>query len=182
MNTKALHPNTLTLLSAWERISAAPDEKSVGPRTSQHPDIVECLFVIERSDDRVWSFRNVGDRMSHLLGRGLGEHDYLNFWTGHDRDMVTAFLSGVFESRQPGIVRASGETLTGERIDIEMTLAPLHSSKVRPGQQRLLGLYQTLHGSEVLKGRPVWRHRVTAIFPPDMRNEPPHLRLVTSND
>ncbi len=182
MNTKALHPNTLTLLSAWERISAAPGDKSLGPRTSQHPDIIECLFVIERRSEGVWSFRNVGERMSNLLGRDLAEHDYLNFWTGHDREMITAFLAGVHESRQPGIVRANGETLTGERIDIEMTLAPLHSSKARPGCQRLLGLYQTLHGADVLKGRPVWRHRVTAIFPPDMRAEPPRLRLVTSND
>ena len=182
MNTKALHPNTQTLLSAWERISAAPGETGHGPRSSQHPDLIDCLFVIERSDDGVWAFRNAGERMSNLLGRELTEHNYLDFWRGHDRSMLTSFLMSVHESRQPGILKASGETLTGERIDIEMTLAPLTSLKGQSPRMRLLGLYQTLHGAEVLKGRPVWRHRLTAIFPPDTRDEEPHLRLVANND
>jgi len=182
MNMTALHPNTQTLLSAWERMSAAPAREGVGPNSAQHPDIIDCLFVLERHDEDVWAFRSAGDRMAHLLGRELAGHDYLDFWTGHDRQMLTAFLMAVHESRLPGIVQASGETLTGERIDIEMTLAPMTSLKGSSQQVRLLGLYQTLRGTEILKRRPVWRHRLTAIFPPDIRGDEPHLRLITNSD
>ncbi len=182
MNTKTLHPNTQTLLSAWERMRAAPDQTGHGPSTDQHADLIEYLFVIELSDDGVWAFRNAGDQMSTLLGRELGDHDYLDFWTGHDREMLAAFLHAVHESRQPGIVKARGETLNGQRIDIEMTLAPLTS--LRPGRQsaRILGLYQTLGATKLLAGRPIWRHRLTAVFPPDIQPDPPRLRLVASND
>ena len=50
------------------------------------------------------------------------------------------------------------------------------------GGPRVLGLYQTLGGDHRLKGRPVWRHRVTAIFPPDVRESEPRVKLVASND
>ena len=56
---------------------------------------------------------------------------------------------------------------------------------VRPGGQtdtpRLLGLYQTLGGEPMLKGRPIWRHRISMLVPPDTRTEGPQLRLVATN-
>jgi len=182
MNVKTLHPNTQTLLSAWQRMSAAPAQVGHGPSTKDHPDLVDCLFVIERDEDGTWLFRNAGERMARLLGRELAEHDYLDFWTGPDRNMLLAFLSSVHESRLPGILKARGETLTGQRIDIEMTLAPLTSLQPNSRKVRLLGLYQTLGGAGMLMGRPVWRHRLTAIYPPDVRSEPVRLKLVANND
>ncbi|MDG1825204.1 MAG: PAS domain-containing protein [Henriciella sp.] len=182
MNRKTLHPNTNTLLSAWERMSASPHESGMGPATSQHTDLVECLFVIERAEDGAWVFRNAGKRISNLLGRELAEHNYLDLWTGHDRAMVDAFLSSVSETRLPGIIRARGETLTGMRIDIELTLAPLSGLQPTTKRPRLLGLYQTLGGDAMLMGRPVWRHRLNAIFPPDVQTEPARLKLVANND
>ncbi len=182
MDSKTLHPNTRTLLSAWDRINADPTQSRRGPSTSDHPDLIDCLFVIERNDDGVWAFRNAGKRIARLLGRELAEHDYLDFWTGHDRTMLASFLAAVHETRLPGILKARGETLTGQRIDIEMTLAPLTRLQASPGNVRLLGLYQTLGGDNMLMGRPVWRHRLTAIFPPDAGCEPAQLKLVASND
>ncbi len=181
MKSRPLHPNTRTLLSAWDRMKAAPSEAGHGPSTSDHPDLVDCLFVIERTDEGVWAFRNAGERMSSLLGRELAAHDYLDFWTGHDREMLTSFLSSVHESKLPGILHARGETLTGQRIDIEMMLAPLTCLASIGGKVRLLGLYQTLGGAGLLQGRPVWRHRLTAIFPPDVTGDPVGLKLVANN-
>ena len=89
--------------------------------------------------------------------------------------------SAVLE-RQPAIVRACAENLTGERIDVELILAPLAQPAQMDGGPRVLGLYQTLGGDHRLKGRPVWRHRVTAIFPPDVRESEPRVKLVASND
>lgn len=182
MNRKSLHPNTMTLLSAWERISTSPRPLDQREKSTQHADIIQSLFVIERKEDGIWTFRSAGDQMSSLLGRELEEHNYLNLWTGHDRQMLTSFMMAVIESRQPGIVRARGETLTGQRIDIEMTLAPLTSVHRYTRRVRLLGLYQPLGGADMLKGRPVWRHRLTALLPPEIQSEGPQLKLVANND
>ncbi|MDJ0920940.1 MAG: PAS domain-containing protein [Henriciella sp.] len=179
-NTK--HPNTKTILSAWQRITSATNTDGQGPRTSDHPDLIDRLFVIESSQDGAWLFRNAGDRIASLLGRELAEQNFLDFWKGHDREMLEGFLFSVQETRLPGILEARGETLTGQRVDIEMTLAPLNGLPTSGSPQRLLGLYQTLSPDEVLRGRPVWRHRLTAIYPPDIRPEPAAIKLVASND
>lgn len=151
-------------------------------QASDHPELLECLFVIERSDEGRWLFRNAGDQLSQLLGRDLGEQDCLDFWTGHDRSMVQSLIDSVRESRKPGILHATGETLTGTQVDIELTLAPLPSPRSIASQTRLLGLYQILQAYPVLQGRPVWRHRVTAMYPPVVVRKPSHIRLVASND
>ncbi len=182
MNPKSLHPNTNTLLEAWQRITTPTKHVATSIKTSDHPDLLDCLFVIERTEEGPWVFKNAGSRLSDLLGRELGDHDYLDFWTGHDRSMVTAFLNSVIEGRKPGLLRASGETLTGMRIDIELTLAPLSGLQNAPDKPRLLGLYQPLGGEGLLMGRPVWRHRLTAIHPPHVKPETSHLKLVANND
>lgn len=182
MNTKTLHPNTRTLLSAWQRMTEQPGHPERGPNSANHPDLIDCLFVIERSEEGIWGFRNAGDQMARLLGRELADHDFLDFWTGHDRILLEAFLEMTHDSHLPAIVMARGETLTGQRIDVEITLAPLPHLASALGRVRLIGLYQTLGGSGMLSGRPVWRHRVTAIYPPDVPIEPVGLHLVASND
>ncbi|MEL6859928.1 MAG: PAS domain-containing protein [Pseudomonadota bacterium] len=176
------HPNTLTLLSAWERMSETGAPVTGVEKASDHPELLECLFVIERSDEGRWLFRNAGTQLGQLLGRDLAEHDCLDFWTGHDRNMVESLIASVRESRRPGIIHATGETLTGTQVNIELTLAPLPISPTGSGLQRLLGLYQLVEPRAVLKDRPVWRHRVTGMFPPSIERPQPHLRLVASND
>lgn len=176
------HPNTLTLLSAWERMTETSAPLPGVEKASDHPELLECLFVIEFSDEGRWLFRNAGPQLGKLLGRDLAEHDCLDFWTGHDRTMVESLIASVRESRRPGIIQATGETLTGTQVNVELTLAPLPISPTGSGFQRLLGLYQVLEPQSVLKGRPVWRHRVTGMFPPSIERPQPQLRLVASND
>jgi len=182
MTVTTHHPNTLTLLSAWERMHDLPTAHADADHASEHPEILECLFVIEEADEGRWLFRNAGDQLGRLLGRDLGEHDCLDFWTGHDRVMVSSLIDSVRESRKPGILHATGETLTGTQVDVELTLAPLPVPSRHRKFNRLLGLYQVLQPQQILKGRPVWRHRVTAIYPPRIDRQPAQLRLVASND
>lgn len=181
MTTMNYHPNTQTLLSAWERMNDSAAESAGVEKASDHPGLLDCLFVIERSDEGRWLFRNSGDQLGKLLGRDLGQHDCLDFWTGHDRVMVESLIDSVRESRKPGVLHATGETLTGTQVDIELMLAPLPAPRERTNQTRLLGLYQVLQPQAILKGRPVWRHRVTAIYPPRPDRQAAQLRLVANN-
>ncbi|MEM9054084.1 MAG: PAS domain-containing protein [Pseudomonadota bacterium] len=182
MKSKTQHPNTSTLLAAWERMSESSDPKIGTAKASDHPDLLDCLFVMERAEEARWLFRNAGDRLGQLLGRELADHDFLDFWTGYDRQIVEGLLNTVRESHQPGLLHASGETLTGTRLNIELMIAPLPAPQANANKPRLIGLYQILAPQAVLKGRPLWRHRVTAAYPPELSPEPAHLRLVASND
>ncbi|MAN72834.1 MAG: hypothetical protein CME84_01910 [Henriciella sp.] len=182
MLDRTLHPNSQTLLSAWQRMNIAASDLPAGPTTRDHPDLIERLFVIQQEGADHWLFRTAGAQLQSSLGRELADHDFLGVWTGYDREMLVQLLRMVTQERLPGIVRARGESLTGERVDIEMTLAPLAKPPHQDGGARILGLYQALGGESFLRGRPVWRHRLTAIYPPDPRKDEPRLKLVASND
>ena len=182
MQDRSIHPNTRILIDAWRRMSRGPESNAIDdPRVAEHPDLITQLFVVQHSNDNGWRFRTAGQGLSDLLGRDLTNHDFLELWSGPDRFMMTHFMDAIRYDGAPGIVRGRGETLAGQRVEVEITLMPL----VRPGGQtdtpRLLGLYQTLGGEPMLKGRPIWRHRISMLVPPDTRTEGPQLRLVATN-
>lgn len=182
MLEQSLHPNSQTLLSAWQRMMTADGDIHSGPTTHEHPDLLSRLFVIQRAGDEDWVFRTAGQELQACLGRELADHNFLGFWAGHDRQMLSLLLKSVTQERLPGILRGRGESLTGQRIDIELTLAPLADSPHMEGGARVLGLYQTLGGEVMQRRRPVWRHRITAVFPPDTKPDEPRVKLVASND
>ncbi len=119
---------------------------------------------------------------ARFLGGILANKTALISGPVHDRAMVQSLIASVRESRKPGILHATGETLTGTQVNIELTLAPLPTPRTSAAQNRLLGLYQILQAYPILKGRPVWRHRVTAVYPPALERQASHLRLVANND
>ena len=177
-----LHPNSLTLLSAWQRMHAEPMGSAEAARTSDHPDLISRLFVIQDAGENDWAFRSAGERIEASLGRQLADYNFLGFWTGPDREMIALLLRSAVREQRPAIVRACAENLTGERVDVELIFAPLMQANPAEGSPRMLGLYQTLANDRRLKGRPVWRHRLTAIFPPDIRDTTPRVQLVANND
>ncbi|MEM8616273.1 MAG: PAS domain-containing protein [Pseudomonadota bacterium] len=177
-----LHRNTQTLLKAWRRMQDPAPFDTLPEKTQDHPDLLQRLFVIEQDDTANWQFCNAGRAIEGLLGRTLADHDFLGLWRGHDRYLVRAQLASILEARYPGHLLSRGETLTGQRIDLELTLAPLPGKASGSHKVRLLGLYQPLGMRAQLMGRPVWRHRLTAIFPPDTSRHISHLKLVANND
>ena len=182
MLERTLHPNSQTLLTAWQRMNVAAIDSPTGPTTREHPDLIARLFVIQEETDNEWVFRTAGDQIQECLGRQLADYDFLTFWSGFDRQMLEPLLKTISQEGMPGVVRARGEALTGERVDVELILAPLAQTPHLKGGPRILGLYQTLGGESFLRGRPIWRHRLTAVFPPDVRTSEPRLKLVASND
>lgn len=183
MIDRSIHPNTRVLIDAWRRMNADPvHHAESGPQTHDHPSLIGKLFVLQWTKDGAWTFGLTGEHIVSLLGRPVENSDFLQIWTGPDRAMMEGFLEAVRLDGHPGIVRGRGETLTGQRVEIELTLAPLMRVSERIQLPRLLGLYQTLGGESMLAGRPVWRHRISMLVPPDVKTEGPALKLVSRKD
>jgi hypothetical protein len=93
-------------------------------------------------------------------------------------------MMSALERCSPATLRARGETIDRQRLEIEVLLAPL----VGRGsvQSRILGLFQPLGGEALLRGRPLVRLMVMGLYPPLAESvQPgsgPRLRLVTSDD
>lgn len=180
MTVRAKHNNTKAILRAWERLSSDMPGTGIDPRVSDFPDLLGNLFVLKRADAGIWPFTNAGDELAGRLGRELVEQDFLALWRGRDMGLVSAQLDAIRYSGTPGILRAQGETLSGQLIEIEITLAPLRN--VGLSGDRVLGLYQFLEDEKVLNGRPVWRHSVHAIYPPAIQRQDVELHLIASNE
>jgi len=179
MTDRSIHPNTRVLLDAWRRMQADPAAHSAsGPDVRDHASLVDRIFVIEQREDLSWLVRTSGTTLNALVGRNLVNHNYLDLWSGPDRAMMAAFLEAIRFDGAPGVIRGRGETLNGERVELEISLMPLSAEAGRSRRLRMLGLYQTLCGEEGLAGKPVFRHRVSMLVPPDTRRLGAQLRLV----
>lgn len=182
MIERSIHPNTKVLIDAWKRIQANPDtSEPIGPNANEHIDMLERIFVLQMTADHHWTFRVVSSGVTSLLGRDMTDHDFMSLWSGPDRQMMSAFTETVRLEGSPGVIRARGETLTGQRADLEITLMPIAPLNTKNSFPRMIGLYQTLGGEGLLKGRPVWRHRISMLSPPETKIRTSHLRLVSNN-
>lgn len=176
---RATHPNTRAILNAWKRLSSPGKTSGSDPKIEDFPNLLGSLFVLKMAEDGVWLFANVGKDLQSHLGRELLDHDFQSIWRGRDLALVSAHLDAVRFGSAPGIIRARGETLAGQRVELEIALAPLRTKS--GNSDRILGLYQMLGGEGLLAGRPIWRHGISAIYPPESNRDEPRLRLVASN-
>ncbi len=182
MIERSIHPNTRILLDAWRRMQADPQAHDLtGPDAADHASLVDRIFVIELREDHSWLVRTSGGVLNALVGRNLVNRNYLDLWTGPDRAMMGAFLEAIRFDGAPGVVRGRGETLNGERVELEISLMPLSLETGRSPRQRMLGLYQTLEHEPMVTGKQVFRHRISMLVPPDTRRSGPQLRLVANH-
>ncbi len=182
MTDRSIHPNTRILLDAWRRMQADPQSHGLtGPDVGEHASLVDRIFVIEQREDSSWLVRTSGATLNALIGRNLVNRNYLDLWTGPDRAMMAAFLESIRFDGAPGVIRGRGETLNGERVELEISLMPLSAESGRSPRLRMLGLYQTLAAEEALEGKSVFRHRISMLVPPDTRRSGVQLRLVANN-
>lgn len=182
MIDRSIHPNTRILLDAWRRMQADPQTHGKsGPDISDHAGLVDRIFVIELREDHSWLVRTSGGILNTLVGRNLVNRNYLDLWTGPDRAMMAAFLEAIRFDGAPGVVRGRGETVNGERVELEISLMPLSLESGRSPRQRMLGLYQTLGSDDALPTRQVFRHRIAMLVPPDTRRIGAQLRLVANH-
>ncbi|MEL6284664.1 MAG: PAS domain-containing protein [Pseudomonadota bacterium] len=179
MLQRIAHPNTKIMLDAWKRMGTASVGKvEAETHLPQQGDLLANLFLIRETPESSWIFSSAGDGVSKQLGRALIDHDFLSLWAGPDRLMVEGLMGSVLDAAAPALVRAKGETLAGNRLEVELALAPLPDD--RTGSGRMLGLYQSLGGEGLLAGRPIWTHRITGIWPPERAARKPRLRIVSS--
>lgn len=178
MRYKPLHPNTGILLEAWRRMETDRSGKS-GPPAAEHPSLLENLFVIQRVSLSTAPFRITGGGVAKRLG---GEDvDFMDMWRPQDRILCAGLLEAIIDEEQPGILQGIGETLTGNRMEVEIALAPL--GKTAASRGRFLGLYQPVTSPMALKGQPVWRHQLTSLIMPEPKSpRMSHLRLVANNN
>lgn len=193
------HQNTRAIAEYWESLrqeSGAPARDDLSP--GELSALLANVFILQRLDAEHAVFRLAGTGLCDLYQREFREHNFLSLWRGTDRVHMEALMAASAIAPGPGLALVSAETIDGQRLKAELFLAPLAG---RDGEvDRYLGLFQPLGETDVLRGRPLIRQSVIALYPPNSqiavrpaaRRAPaddrvrsdrgrPHLRLVADN-
>jgi hypothetical protein len=192
------HANTRAIAEYWESLrdngeAPARDDLSAADLSS----LLGNVFILHRLDEEHAVFRLAGTGLCALYQREFRDHNFLSMWRGPDRLHMAALLAAAASARTPTVALAGAETIDGRSLKAEIFLAPLTGR--HGGVDRYLGLYQPLTGLDALRGRPLIRQRLIALYPPNAEATPvrklapapalspapvrsrPQLRLVADN-
>ncbi len=175
MGEESFHPDTRALL-VYGRALAGDDP---APKKGRADQVLERLFVLERTKDGRWPVRTFGADLVSAFGRDLKEQDFTRLFLPPDLKLMIALMDSAASAGEPGIARVTAETACGKRLAAEILLTPL---RVEPRfGDRFLGMFQALGGEAFLEGRPVTRLRLGSLHPPEAK-APKNMRLVVVND
>lgn len=175
MGEETFHPDTRALLAYGRALagSAAP------PKKGGADQVIERLFVIERTKDGRMPIRTFGQELIVLFGRDFKEHDFARFFLAPDLALVNALIDACADAGEPAIARITAETAGGRILGAEILLTPLKVDQQLGN--RFLGLFQPLGGEPFLDGRPIQLMRLGSLHPPAAK-APKGMRLVVVND
>lgn len=176
LGEETFHPDTRALLAYGRALAGAA---GATPKKGGADQVLERLFVIERTKDGRLPIRTFGQDLVAVFGRDLREHDFARFFLAPDLGLLNALMDSAVAAGEPAIVRVTAETVCGRKIAAEMLLTPLKVDATLGN--RFLGLFQALGGESFLAGRPIQLIRPGSLHPP-LAKAPRGMRLVVVND
>lgn len=176
MGEETFHPDTRALLAYGRALAGAG---GATPKKGGADQVLERLFVIERTKDGRLPIRTFGQDLVKVFGRDLREHDFARFFLAPDLALVNALIDSCAAAGEPAIARVTAETTCGRKLGAEILLTPLKVDATLGN--RYLGLFQSLGGEHFLGGRTVQLLRLGSLHPPAAK-APKGMRLVVVND
>src|SRR5262245_34508546 len=160
MGEETFHPDTRALLAYGRALAGA----GAPPKKGGADQVLERLFVIERTKDGRLPIRTFGQDLVKVFGRDLREHDFARFFVAPDLALVKPRIAACAAAEQPAIARVTAEPVRGKMLGAEILLTPLKVDHALGN--RFLGLFQTLGGEHFLDGRTIQLLRLGSLHPP----------------
>jgi hypothetical protein len=176
MGEEGFHPDTRALLAYGRALAGSPEAK---PKKGGADQVLERLFVIERTKEGRLPIRTFGADLIKLFGRDLRDHDFSALFLAADLRLLNALIDASVDAGEPAIARITAETTDRRRLGAEILITPLKVDKTLGA--RFLGLFQALGGERFLEGASIHRLRLGSLHPPTAK-EPRTMRLVVVND
>lgn len=156
----------------------APNRSEIEPSAIRN--LLGDTFILDVVDRHQYDFRLAGTRLCGSYCREMKKRNFLDLWTGHDKEAIATLLATVSEDAAVAKAGFSGRTERGQSLEFELILLPLMTD----GQTitRILGAI-------VAKDTPYWLGiwpiisqslgSVSLIWPDD---EPAFLRPIRAYD
>ena len=179
MQYAALHPESRAFLSSWQALNGLNDHANSGVSMSKDAaNLVERIFLAQRTQEGVFTFRTIGSELKLWTGRDLRDHDVSSLFHGTDRPLMRGLMDAAMAAPGPALARSAAFGAGfGQRTEVEWVLLPLVD---KSGIERILGLFQPINQANSIS-KPVLRFSLTALLPP-LPEMPvrPGLRLVVN--
>lgn len=136
------HSGTRRLIDYWtslRRDGRAPDRAAFQP--AGLGALLPQAFIVGRGDQPLL-VRLAGEALVDLHGRGLKGKGFLSFWESPSRAAVRDAVVSAVRGPGPVVIFAEADRASGERVGLEIAMAPLVGPDGRI--DRLVGLYQPL--------------------------------------
>ncbi|MBI3437392.1 MAG: PAS domain-containing protein [Proteobacteria bacterium] len=176
MGEETFHPDTRALLAYGRALGGAA---GATPKKGGADQVLERLFVVERTRDGRLPIRTFGADLVKLFGRDLRDHDLSTLFLDQDLKLLNALIDASLNAGEPAIARVSAQTAEHGQLGAEILLTPLKVDQALG--TRLLGLFQSLGGESFTLGQSIRRLRLGSLHPPQAK-EPRGMRLVVVND
>ena len=176
MGEESFHPDTRALLVYGRALAGNPTAK---PKKGGADQVLERLFVIERTKDGRLPIRTFGAELVKVFGRDLRDHDLSTLFLAPDLGLINALIDASSAAGEPAIARIMAQMSDRSVLGAEILITPLKTDDEHG--TRFLGLFQALGGQAFVSGKQIKRLRLGSLHPPEAK-EPMGVRLVVVND
>jgi hypothetical protein len=160
--TMMKHAATRMLYDYWTRLRGnrtAPARTEIEPGDIRH--ILGDTFILEAADRQTYGFRLAGTRICAAYCRELKGRNFLDLWTGKDREAVASLLAAIVEDGAAAILGLEAQNERGQSVPVEIMLLPLKHQG--PHHTRILGCYAPLSQPYWIGLNPVVRQPVVSL-------------------
>jgi hypothetical protein len=160
------------IYSYWRAIAAGepvPARTAIDPRALKSH--LADLFILERLDRAVFSFRLAGTRVCARYGRELRDRDFIRLWSGEQQGEILASLNRCLQKPEPLVLKGTAATLDAANVDFQILLLPLADAN---GQvNRILGAMITADDIALKQGATLISQTVEAVVTPSLGSAAP---------
>ena len=169
------HAASRALHAYWDRLRgarAAPDRADLDPGAIR--SLLGDVYLLELGMPRQFTIRLAGTRLCTLFCRELKGASLDSLFAAADRGEIADLVSEVTGSVIPMVAGISGETATGQTIDLELMALPLQASRPHPGPAGGLagGPRRAVLGRERAAGTAAYRLGTAPAIPASSRYRP----------
>lgn len=146
MNMK--HTTSTALFAYWDSVRAeraAPRRFEVEPSAIAH--ILSSTFILERLNTAMFRYRLAGTAMCEHFGRELRNTNFIDGWSGEDRDVLEHDLSALTTQGAGLLLQIEAAPKSRASIPFEVLLLPLRHTGDKI--DRVLGAFSPLE-------KPIW--------------------------
>lgn len=120
------HASSRALFDHWDQrrgTRAAPERVDIDPRVLRAA--LGDSFILTLDPSRKHPFRIAGTRICALFGQELHDVPFADIWDGASRTAACDLVLTVAEDSAGVVAGASGRTVEGASVDLELLLLPL---------------------------------------------------------